>query len=369
MGLSVRGAFVRARVTGRAGGSAKGRERNIGRRTSIVVAAAANGARVSVSRSGGMEKPRREDDSAGARAAVVVYRFHQPDDEVEEVKGEPSFSCDGFDVFDADGKSDDVDDAARSRSIDEPEPVVKVAEQSTRSPKALMADFLDKQAKDKTAEAPSAPKRGASARKSGKAARGTLAEDPVASNEAPKESVAGTGKKAKSVEVHDPVMQASAMTRAGELGLYEAEFDVTAGIYSTGITFKPGPDGRPQVCTVRKGGSAKGVVEPGDVLIETSMTIMVKDGRGKAKFGVPERVFHDSKDSSFDACMEAMRTNNELLTLRLCRDYEPQGVIPMQAGSGVDSWLEAREELEGGAEGEQSGKAWAARNAAEVPLK
>jgi hypothetical protein len=37
----------------------------------------------------------------------------------------------------------------------------------------------------------------------------------------------------------------------------------------------------------------------------------------------------------------AMRTNQTQLAMRLCRDYEPQGVIPMQAGSGLESWLEA----------------------------
>ena len=82
--------------------------------------------------------------------------------------------------------------------------------------------------------------------------------------------------------------------------------------------------------------------------------------------------------------MTAMRTNQEDITIRLCRDYEPQGVIPLQTDAGLESWLEAGGGDGGGGDGgvkggggegeskeakEQSGKAWAARLAAELPLK
>lgn len=126
---------------------------------------------------------------------------------------------------------------------------------------------------------------------------------------------------------------------------------------------------------VSESGSAAGAVEVGDVLIETVVTVMVKDDTGAMKFGIPGQVWHDTKDSSFEDCMTAMRTNQTELAMRLCRDYEPQGVIPLQSGAGLESWLQSGAGgTKSGAEAEAeaeilSGKAWAARNAAEVPLK
>ena len=118
---------------------------------------------------------------------------------------------------------------------------------------------------------------------------------------------------------------------------------------STGITFKPGPDGRPQVSFVSETGGAAGAVEVGDVLMETVVTVMMPPGGGPADGEVEveveggallEQVWHNTKDSSFDDCMTAMRTNQRNIAMRLCRDYEPRGLISLRTGDGgLESWL------------------------------
>ena len=108
--------------------------------------------------------------------------------------------------------------------------------------------------------------------------------------------------KAKGAQI-DPIAVARAMSMVGEHGCFLVDLDVSKGINSTGITFKPGPDGRPQVCAVSATGNAVGEVVVGDVLIETSVTVMVADETGESKFGIREQVWHNTKDSSFDDCM------------------------------------------------------------------
>ena len=148
-------------------------------------------------------------------------------------------------------------------------------------------------------------------------------------------------------------------TQSGDV-CFEVVLDISDGLASAGVTFARGPDGRPVVAEVDPAGSAAGEVKVGDVLLETSAVTMREDPEGVLKFGVPTRTWRDTKDWSFEDCATEMRTNVGEWGMRLCRDYEPRGAIPMR---GV-SPRAATEEEKWNEEAISCGKEWAERNAA-----
>jgi hypothetical protein len=162
---------------------------------------------------------------------------------------------------------------------------------------------------------------------------------------------------------------------------FEVVLDVRQGLSSTGVTFQPGPDGRPRVASVSESGSAFGEVAVGDVLLETSAVEIMGDSSGTSERGVPRRMWRDSKDSSFHECMAEMRTNvffaasssrNEpgadepVLSMRLCRDYVGNNAIPMRDGGDAAAsveWVDHDGSAEWNEEAMKSGKEWAAKHA------
>lgn len=126
-----------------------------------------------------------------------------------------------------------------------------------------------------------------------------------------------------------------------EVGCFEVCLDVSRGMSATGISFAPGPDGRPCVVSVDVDGNAHGEVLVGDVLMETSTV----EFRGSL-----QPAWHDTKDSSFTESMAAMRKCADTLTMRMCRDYAPSDAI----GVGAET---------SGGEGGDDGRSWAARMA------
>ena len=148
-------------------------------------------------------------------------------------------------------------------------------------------------------------------------------------------------------------------THSGDV-CFEVVLDISDGLASAGVTFARGPDGRPVVAEVDPAGSAAGEVKVGDVLLETSAVTMRADPEGVLKFGVPTQTWRDTKDWSFEDCATEMRTNVGEWGMRLCRDYEPRGAIPMR---GVEPRASTDEE-EWNEEAISCGKEWAERNAA-----
>jgi|AntAceMinimDraft_1070359.scaffolds.fasta_scaffold28751_1 hypothetical protein len=53
-----------------------------------------------------------------------------------------------------------------------------------------------------------------------------------------------------SLLIHDYVATAMALSHVGEHGCFEVALDVRRGVPAAGLTFRPGPDGRPQVSAV-----------------------------------------------------------------------------------------------------------------------
>ena len=116
---------------------------------------------------------------------------------------------------------------------------------------------------------------------------------------------------------------------------FEVVLDVSRGMDATGISFAPGPDGRPRVDDVAPEGNAHGEVESGDVLLETSAVLETASSSSSSSDadalergdGVPLLVvgWRDTKDLGFHGAMAAVRTNAARgeLAMRLCRNYEP----------------------------------------------
>jgi len=165
---------------------------------------------------------------------------------------------------------------------------------------------------------------------------------------------------------------------------------VDGGLAAVGVSFAPGPDGRPRVAAVSETGAAFGEVNVGDVVLETSEVVMVETetnepadsanasdpaSASKKKRFVPRRRWRDSKDASFDECLAAMRSNfsfasgehASVLSMRLCRDYVSENAIPMRGEADVAAdvrWVDHDGSMEWNEEAIVSGKEWAARHAA-----
>ena len=118
---------------------------------------------------------------------------------------------------------------------------------------------------------------------------------------------------------------------------FEVVLDVSRGMDATGISFAPGPDGRPRVDDVAPEGNAHGEVESGDVLLETSAVLETASSSSSSSdadalergggAGTKALVvgWRDTKDLGYRGAMAAVRTNAARgeLAMRLCRNYEP----------------------------------------------
>jgi hypothetical protein len=181
---------------------------------------------------------------------------------------------------------------------------------------------------------------------------------------------------------------------------FEVALDARDGWASFGLDFEPGPDGRPRVAAVAETGAAFGEVKVGDVVLETCEVIMVEtrdETDREKKVFVPQRRWRDSKDGSFEECLNSMRsvvafggtrlsdenageTNtgaetslvsepspSYALSMRLCRDYVGANAIPMRGEADVEAdvrWVDHDGSMEWNEEAIVSGKEWAARHAA-----
>jgi|TARA_B110000259_G_scaffold186563_1_gene238124 hypothetical protein len=98
----------------------------------------------------------------------------------------------------------------------------------------------------------------------------------------------------ESVVLQDGARAASApwvpFSPAGSV-CFEVVLDLTDGFESAGVSFEPGPDGRPKVKSVPHNGHAHGELMPGDVLLETTAVVMVADTTGASKHGVATKTY------------------------------------------------------------------------------
>lgn len=124
--------------------------------------------------------------------------------------------------------------------------------------------------------------------------------------------------------------------------------DCSQSNISLGLLLKPGPDGRPEVKTVRPGGKALGKVQVGDTILATTyvgLTNISQDSWGKADQG-----WVDTAAVSYDDANAAMTTNANTIGLILDSEYKPSAKAPSTSNS-------------------EDAKAWAKAKAAELKAK
>lgn len=114
---------------------------------------------------------------------------------------------------------------------------------------------------------------------------------------------------------------------------FNAALDCRGGVHMTGLVFKQGPDGLLQVAKVRPGGSAAGVLQPGDVLLGCSAVVMVEDDAGDF---LPERRWHDATEAAPEHTLAVLMTHGGEaagegeegsqtgLEVYVCRHYVPR---------------------------------------------
>ena len=105
--------------------------------------------------------------------------------------------------------------------------------------------------------------------------------------------------------------------------VYKITMSMRPSHISLGLLLKPGPDGRPEVKTIRPGGKAKGKIEVGDVVLATSCVGL--QGVDDTSWGHGEKGFVDTIDCNFDQANAAMTTNSHEITLIMDRAYDPVG--------------------------------------------
>lgn len=100
-----------------------------------------------------------------------------------------------------------------------------------------------------------------------------------------------------------------------------AVLDCDGGMAATGLVLTRGPDDLLMVARVYPGGSAEGVLIPGDVILACSVVVNVEDDGGDF---VPEFRWHDSAESSAEHTLGILMTHDGELRLRVCRNYQPK---------------------------------------------
>ena len=105
-------------------------------------------------------------------------------------------------------------------------------------------------------------------------------------------------------------------------GQKELVFDVTldaeGGANATGLVFEKGPDGLLLVAKIRPGGTAAGVVKPGDVLLGCSLLVNVEDDDGEF---TPELRWHDATANGPEHTLSMLLTHGDAMNVRTCRGY------------------------------------------------
>ena len=117
------------------------------------------------------------------------------------------------------------------------------------------------------------------------------------------------------------VPEAPAPDDSGEEMRRYAVLDCDGGMAATGLVLTEGPDDLLMVARVYPGGTAEGMLIPGDVILACSVVVNVERDEGDF---VPEFRWHDAAESSAEHTLGILMTHDGELRLRVCRNYQPK---------------------------------------------
>ena len=100
--------------------------------------------------------------------------------------------------------------------------------------------------------------------------------------------------------------------------VFDVTLDAEGGANATGLVFEKGPDGLLVVAKIRPGGTAAGVVKPGDVLLGCSLLVNVEDDDGEF---TEELRWHDATAHGPEHTLTMLLTHGEEMNVRTCRGY------------------------------------------------
>ncbi len=100
--------------------------------------------------------------------------------------------------------------------------------------------------------------------------------------------------------------------------VFDVTLDAEGGANATGLVFEKGPDGLLVVAKIRPGGTAAGVVKPGDVLLGCSLLVNVEDDDGEF---TEELRWHDATAHGPEHTLSMLLTHGEEMNVRTCRGY------------------------------------------------
>lgn len=118
--------------------------------------------------------------------------------------------------------------------------------------------------------------------------------------------------------------------------VYKVELDCSQSSIQLGIFLEKGPDDRPRVRTIRPGGTAKGKVAVGDVVLATTYTVLTnvrEDAWGGARRG-----WVDTADTTSEQAEAAMTTNSTSLGMILSRNYKETGLKKANVDEDTAAW-------------------------------
>jgi len=118
--------------------------------------------------------------------------------------------------------------------------------------------------------------------------------------------------------------------------VYKVELDCSQSNIQLGLLLMEGADGRPAIKTVRPGGTAKGKVEVGDVILATTFTEL--KGATDKTWGSAKRGWLDTEVVDYAQCEAAMTTNSSSLGMILTKNYKETGVRKLNVDTDVKSW-------------------------------
>ena len=117
------------------------------------------------------------------------------------------------------------------------------------------------------------------------------------------------------------VPEAPAQDDSGEEMRRYAVLDCDGGMAATGLVLTQGPDDLLMVARVYPGGTAEGMLIPGDIILACSVVVNVEDDEGEF---VPEFRWHDAVESTAEHTLGILMTHDGELRLRVCRNYQPK---------------------------------------------
>ena len=118
--------------------------------------------------------------------------------------------------------------------------------------------------------------------------------------------------------------------------VYKVELDCSQSNIQLGLFLEAGPDDRPRVRTIRPGGTAKGKVEVGDVVLATTYTVLT--GVRDSSWGSAKRGWLDTAETTSAQAEAAMTTNSSSLGMILSRNYKETGLKKANVDEDTASW-------------------------------